>query len=264
MFSLTQEAAIKLLIDARILDEVEGKHEHKAGVVRFTRVVNCKTNSSGIKFVWLRIPKSILIRLYDKRRELLNQSYISALYSIGIGVPKDEKCAQFWRKQSSGECKCHAYAEYSALFKEHLKSVISNSFFVYQNTVEKQVSLLNTVKTKCAVVYKGAASGYVIHNIINEGVILIDSVSPGRIGLDTVLDLPLIDNAKYIVQLGNFEESNDYNINIDIHDMTAAIDESPCIKEKILNEFSKGIYFAHKNTIMIDNQWQIKQMKIKQ
>ena len=262
-YSLSREAAIVFLIDAKILEEIDSTHEHKAGVLRYTRSGTHSTATSSIRFCCLRIPRSTLIRLYDNRKEYFNRDYISALYSIGLGVPKDQECAQFWHKQANGTCKCPEIKGFSKLLKSQLKETITDDYYVYSNDVLKQNRLLSNVKGKmrCAVLYKSGINGFNLHNIIVNGHVLVYNLYPTRIGIPNKIEVNVKGDVKYIARLGVLEEGGEYNMG-PIEDVVKEL-VSVCPEDNLALAFSKQVYFDHKKTLAIDYQWRISQFKQK-
>ena len=262
-FSLTRDTAIRFLVESNILEEIDGAHEHKAGVIRIVRS-GTQHGNAAIKLCCLRISATTLRRLYNDRKSLINRDYISALYSIGLGVPRDLECARFWHKMSISNCKCDVYKSFSALLKKQLKETITDSYYVYSNDVIKQNRLLDNVKSKnkCAIVYKSVASGYQLHNIIVDGKILVYSLRPARLGIPTSVSVNVKNALKYVVRLGTLEQAGNYDLDLSMSEALAEL-ASVDPDADLINDFSKQVYFDHKASLAVDFNWKINAFKRK-
>jgi hypothetical protein len=267
MYSLTNDTAIKCLMTAGLIEEADGIHEHKASIVRYTKVAANTLVASGIKYCCLRMSKYSLVRLYKTRHESASALRISALYTLGIGVPVDVTCARFWYSQVHKTCACEIVREYAVKLLKHLKSSVTESYYVYTDEVERQQNFLKSCEvdgTQCAVVYKDSSKGFQIHNLISCGKSLIHNVSIKRLCIERTVQRKC-NNVKYLVRLGTLEKSGKYAFHDEnLHNIVQLLcRDHRDGTDQIVQQFSKWVYFDYAYTIAVDYNWNVSKLKKK-
>jgi len=284
---MNRETAIRLLLLNNIIEGVEPKYDSRASVAMFsiTNRHNDKVTHS-LRYASLRTSKNTLIGLYNNTKSYITRNYISALYTLGIGVPKDRDCAAFWKSQSYGVCKCQSYKEYRRKLKLHIQEACKNSYYVYTKDVNKQQRLLELIdkneekdSEKCAIVYKNSIEGYRFHNLVINGESLMFEINPKQIGAETIIGtnqsnteteidtkLESVNSAtvKYVVRLGHIKKRETYNFKRDVNVIFAKIASDPTCSKEDVGKFLERICFECINTVLIDYRGKVTQYKVRE
>lgn len=265
---LNKESAIQHLILNNLIEQVESRYESRASVVSFNHTVNNAFDgriTHSIKYASLRIRRSTLIWMYNNTKSHIVKDFISSVYRLGIGLPKDYDCAEFWKKQAYGGCVCPAYKQYRQKLQTHIQQC--KGYYCYTNDVNKQKRLLELISPKrgyekCAVIYRSSIGGYRFHNLVLCDNNLMFELQPRFFKLDDTLQMSL-PNVKYVASLGHVKKGADYRFKDNIHDIASLIANEPLCERENIVKFARSLSFVPHNTLLIDYKGRVNQYELK-
>lgn len=237
---MTPDAALILLIDSKLVDDIGSDKSNQAAVVRY-----CKsTNANGISshrtlHAILRISKYSLLRLFDEYNNPFSKKKISALYTLGLAVPENKECSNFWNSTAYNFCECDVANYYLNKFKNHIKKAITESYYLYTTSVTKQNRLLKEESGNIICVYKNTVTGYKLHNIIYQRYCIIHNIN-----LSKVCNIEFktnIKNVNSVVVHGtlSFKKRNSQNLDDAIKTLVSETET-----EKFARSLSKTVKFV--------------------
>lgn len=267
MSVLNREATINFLVQNCIIDTVEADYESRASVTRFNMTTNNNTGGvlHSIRYASLRVTKSLLVWMYKNTNQYCVRAYISSLYSLGIGLPKNADAAKFWKIESYGrlesETKCCLYSVYKQQLKTDIKGALTNNIYLYTQDVKKQYKLLELLPVKeghikCVILYKRSYDSYKFHNMLLDSDNFVFDITPRMIGAKASYT-EFYPNVKYIVSLGYICEGDNYTYKIPPAKIVRKIASTFC-EAKDVSKFTKSVKYIHNDVVLINFEGKVK------